>query len=483
MNLYSKLIIPQASLALESSLNSYTTGKLDFLSVLSNFSTILENEMKYYETQAQLLKAISPYRNLQASRFPDETMKNFVLGFFLAAILFGGSLVAYRHWSGRGCMDNRREAGSSVSLPDASDVYLRQTGQVPNMRHGLGPDRPEQDCRARAAGPAREGSRLRAGRDSRRAIESMGITLAEARRTELDQSIRTYGEVAYDETRIHHVHTKFEGFIETMYADYVGQYVRRGDPLFSIYSPDLYATENEYLLALKSRDQVRLLPKNDANFTIPNIDLVAAAQQRLALWDIGENEIREIERTRKPIRALTITAPVSGYVTAKTALHGLKVSPADDLYDIVDLSTVWILADIYEGTLPFVTVGQPVSVTSPYRPGRTWHGRVAFINPSVDPATRTVKARLEFPNPNGELKPDMYADIVIGGARGNGIAVPESAVISTGERNIVFVAAGKGVFEPREVILGVRVKNFYEIKKGVSEGEKGGYRGQLPPGF
>ncbi len=401
-------------------------------------------------------------------------MKNFILGFFLAAILFGGGFAAYRYLSGKGAWTTAKKQEVLYHCPMHPTYISDKPGSCPICGMDLVPI-----GQNKTAAPAQQAVSTPKSKVPgyvpimipEEKIESMGITLAEARRTELDQSIRTYGQVVYDETRIHHVHTKFEGFIENMYADYVGQYVRRGDPLFSIYSPDLYATENEYLLALKARDQARLLPGNNADFTIPNIDLVAAAQQRLALWDIGENEIREIERTRKPIRALTITSPASGYVTAKTALHGLKVSPADNLYDIVDLSTVWVLADIYEVNLPFVNVGQPASVTTPYSPGRIWRGRVAFINPTVDPATRTVKARLEFPNPNDELKPDMYADIVIGGARGIGIVVPESAVISTGERNIVFVAAGKGVFEPREVILGVRVRNVCEIKKGVSEGE------------
>jgi Cu(I)/Ag(I) efflux system membrane fusion protein len=206
--------------------------------------------------------------------------------------------------------------------------------------------------------------------------------------------------------------------------------------------------------------------------SLGGVDLVAAARQRLALWDIGEADFLELEKTRKPIRALTLFSPVSGYVIAKTALQGLKVMPADTLYDIADLSAVWILADIYESDLPSVRIGQPARITLAYRPGRIWHGRVAFINPTVDPATRTVKARLEFANPGNELKPDMYADVVLGGARARGIAVPESAIIATGERNILFVAKGDGVFEPREVTLGVRVRNFYEIKKGVAEGEK-----------
>ncbi len=282
-------------------------------------------------------------------------MKNFTLGFLLAAILFGGGLLAYRHWTGKGAWTATKKQEILYHCPMHPTYISDKPGNCPICGMELVPIGPNK-----TVAPGQQSISLPESKVPgyvpviipKERIESMGITLAEARRTELDQSIRTYGQVAYDETRIHHVHTKFEGFIENLYADYVGQYVRRGDPLFSIYSPDLYATENDYLLALKAREQMSLLPQNDANFKIENIDLVGAARQRLALWDIGENEIREIERTRKPIRALTISSAVSGYVTAKMAQHGLKVSPADNLYDIVDLSTVWVFADIYEVNLP-----------------------------------------------------------------------------------------------------------------------------------
>jgi Cu(I)/Ag(I) efflux system membrane fusion protein len=304
-------------------------------------------------------------------------------------------------------------------------------------------------------------------------IQSMGITITEAARVSLDQSFRTFGRVTYDETRVHHVHTRFEGYIENLYADYTGEFVTKGQPLFSIYSPELYATENEYLLALRARDQkTRSRASFGALYEQNTVDLVKAARERLSLWNIGENQILELEKTRKPLRALVITSPVSGYVIAKSAVQGLKVSPADNLYDIVDLSTVWVLADVYEVNLPSIKVGQAAKIELDYRPGRTWSGRVVFIDPTVDPATRTIKARLEFPNPQGELKPEMYAHVIIGGSRGTAIAIPESAVIATGERNIVFVARGGGTFEPREVVLGTRVGNLYEIRHGLAEGEK-----------
>jgi Cu(I)/Ag(I) efflux system membrane fusion protein len=413
-------------------------------------------------------------------------MKNFILGFLMATALLAGGYFAYTRWSGKMAGGTAEQAKIRYHCPMHPTYVSDKPGDCPICGMKLVPIEPagSQDSHAghesEAAGSPSDQTaaaestipgyaRVTIPQDR---IQSMGITFAEARRMELDQSFRTFGRVTYDETRIHHVHTKLEGYIETLYANYVGQFVKKGEPLFSIYSPELYATQNEYLLALGAREQMPQLNENDALNPVGSVDLVAAARQRLALWDIGDKDIQELERTRKPMRALTIFSPVSGYVTAKTALQGLKVIPGDHLYDIVDLSTVWVLADIYEVNLPFVRIGQPASISLAYHPGKTWRGRVVFIDPTVDPATRTVKARLEFANPNNELKPDMYADVVIGGARASGIAVPESAVIATGERNIVFVSRGNGLFEPREVVLGVRVRNLYEIKRGVSEGEQ-----------
>jgi Cu(I)/Ag(I) efflux system membrane fusion protein len=412
-------------------------------------------------------------------------MKNFIFGFLLASIVLTGGYFAYSRLSGRMARGTAEKAIIKYHCPMHPTYISDKPGDCPICGMKLVPIEPpspqesQVDHSAGMAGAAPDKmaaahpmvSGYAAVTIPQDRIQSMGITFAEARRMELNQSFRTFGRLTYNETKIYHVHTKFEGYIETLYANYVGQFIKVGEPLFSIYSPELYATQNEYLLALRAREQMSQSSGDNALHSAGNVDLISAARQRLALWDIGDKDVRELESTRKPIRALTIFSPVSGYVTMKTALQGLKVMPGDNLYDIVDLSNIWVLADVYEANLPFVSLGLPASMTLAYRPGKIWHGRVTFINPTVDPSTRTVKARLEFANPDRELKPDMYADIVIGGVRGTGIAVPESAVISTGERNILFVSKGNGVFEPREVVLGARVRNLYEIKQGVSEGE------------
>jgi membrane fusion protein, copper/silver efflux system len=412
-------------------------------------------------------------------------MKNFLLGFLMAAVLLAGGYYVRTHWIGKTNVKTAPEVKYHCPMHptyisdrpgDCPICGMKLVPIEPSSVSGSHADHPPENSGS-VAGPGSSNDSVVPGyvpvKISPDRIQTMGITLTEAARVSLDENFRTFGRVTFDETRVHHVHTRFEGYIEHMYVDYTGKYVKRGEPLFSLYSPELYATQNEYLLALRAREQ---RPRRESGSGIKDIestvDLVASARERLALWNIGEDELNELERTRKPLRAVDIPSPVSGYVTAKSAVQGLKVTPADNLYDIVDLSTVWILADVYENSLPFIKVGQPATINLDYKPGKTWRGKVVFIDPTVDPSTRTIKARLEIANPNGELKPEMYASVILGGSRASGIAVPDSAVIATGERNIVFVSKKDGVFEPREVVLGVRVRNLYEIIQGVSEGEK-----------
>jgi Cu(I)/Ag(I) efflux system membrane fusion protein len=199
---------------------------------------------------------------------------------------------------------------------------------------------------------------------------------------------------------------------------------------------------------------------------------VGSARQRLSYWDISAAQLEELERTRAPLRALTLYSPASGIVNAKYAVQGMRVSPADILYDIIDLSSIWVLADLYEIHLPMVKLGTPALVSLPYHPGRQWRGKVSFLEPVLDAQTRTIKARLDFPNPGGMLKPAMYVDVEFQGSAGRGVAVPESAVMTTGERALVFVTRKTHHFEPRVVQLGVQAKGFYEIKAGVKAGER-----------
>ena len=298
----------------------------------------------------------------------------------------------------------------------------------------------------------------------------LSLRTAKVERGTFGTGIRTVGRVAYDERRVHHVHTRFEAYVEHVAADFTGKYVRKGDVLAHVYSPELFATQQELLLALRA---VRALgPSADATAREGAERLLEATRQRLRLWEVAEKDIAALEARGEPLRSFPIYAPISGYVTARTAFHGMKVMPADTLFDIVDLSSVWVLADVYESELPRVKVGQTGRMTLAYRPGQSWTGKVTYIYPSLDEKTRTAKVRLEFANPREELKPEMFADVVLESAPRTALRVPDDAVLDSGTRKVVFVAKGEGVLEPREVTVGEQGGGSWEILSGLEEGEE-----------
>jgi Cu(I)/Ag(I) efflux system membrane fusion protein len=285
---------------------------------------------------------------------------------------------------------------------------------------------------------------------------------------DLTRSIRTVGRVAVDERRLNHVHVKYDGYVEALYVDFTGRYVKEGEPLLSIYSPDLVATQQEYLLALRAR---RELQGRDA-LAQGGQGLLEAARQRLLFWDVRPSDIEELERSGEVMRALKVYSEHAGFVVQKLAYHGMRVTPADTLYDIADLSRLWVLADVYESDLPLVRVGMRGDVSVPYLPGRQFGGAVSYIAPTVEEKTRTVKVRLEVANPGDALKPDMFADVTLEAGIGRGLALPESALIDTGSRKLVFVDREDGHLEPREVRLGVKVGTDYQVLSGLRAGEK-----------
>jgi RND family efflux transporter MFP subunit len=298
----------------------------------------------------------------------------------------------------------------------------------------------------------------------------IGIRTGPVSRTPFVRKIRAVGRVTPDETRLHHVHTKIEGWIETLHVNATGERVRKGQPLLELYSPELVASQEEYLLALRSRAAAR-------GGTLPGLpqsgdDLVESARRRLLLYDLAPAQIAELETTGRPARTATLYAPISGYVTQRNVTQGEKIDSNSTLLDIADLSRVWIIASVYEYELPFVRVGQTAAVALSYLPGRTFSGRVTLVYPVLEESTRTVQVRLEFDNPDLALKPEMYADVIIESDLGERLALPESAVLASGTRNVVFVARGEGYFEPREVRLGVRLPEFVEVLEGVAEGDR-----------
>jgi Cu(I)/Ag(I) efflux system membrane fusion protein len=301
-------------------------------------------------------------------------------------------------------------------------------------------------------------------------LRVLGVRSEPVRAVSLQREIRTVGRVTADERRLHHVHIKYEAYIEHLHVDYTGKFVRKGQALASLYSPELVATQQEYLLASRARKQL-------SSSSIPSVarggvDMLEAARRRLLLWDIRPADIERLERTGEVQRTLDLYSPVSGYVTAKMAQHGMRVTPADTLFDIADLSHLWVMADVYEADLPAVAIGMPAELSLSYLPGRTWRGSVTYIAPSVEEKTRTIKVRVEVNNADGALKPEMFADVVLKTALGRGLVAPEGALLKTGERTIVFVDRGDGLLEPREVQAGAKVAEGIQVLRGLAEGEQ-----------
>ena len=279
--------------------------------------------------------------------------------------------------------------------------------------------------------------------------------------------IRTTARLAIDETRVRKVNVKVEGFVDRLFVDFVGMPVAKGQPLFSLYSPDFVSAQTEYLLAVKTRKAL-----SEGSLQQSGDDLLASAKRRLALWDVPEEAIANLEKTGKAQRDIVLRSPVSGVVTAKSVVQGSRITPADIPFEITDLSHVWALADVYETELGRVKVGLSATLTLPAFPGRTFTGRVVFVDPLLDPKTRTAKVRLDLPNPKGELKPDMFGEALVHGPSHKGILVPLDAVIDTGTQKVAFIALGDGRFEPREITTGIRVGEQVEVLSGLQPGEE-----------
>ncbi|HEU0252324.1 MAG TPA: efflux RND transporter periplasmic adaptor subunit [Pyrinomonadaceae bacterium] len=286
----------------------------------------------------------------------------------------------------------------------------------------------------------------------------------------ISKSLRAVGKVAYDETKLTRIHPKIEGWIETVYVDFTGKLVQKGQPLLTIYSPDLVQTQQEYLLAIKGRRQLGESPFSEAvNFSE---SLVQSARRRLELWDVSEQQIRELEKRGTALRAMTIYAPASGFVMTRNAFPRQRVMPETELYTLADLSTVWIIADIYEFEAADVKLGQPATVTLSSFPEREFTGKITYIFPQVDNATRTLKVRIELANKGFALKADMFADVVLQINYGNKLVVPQEAVMDSGTEQLVYVSLDDGYFEPRRIQIGAKVDDKYIVLGGVQAGER-----------
>jgi Cu(I)/Ag(I) efflux system membrane fusion protein len=306
----------------------------------------------------------------------------------------------------------------------------------------------------------------------------IGMKTSVAAEKSLNKTIRTVGRVEYDERKIATVNTKIEGWLENLRVNYTGRYVKQGEVLAEIYSPELVASQQEYLNILKWLQQGAAPADSEKPSTLSRMlaqdaeALRQAARQRLRFWDISEAQIQKIEKTGQPLRTLALFSPVNGYVVQKAAVQGMKVQPGEKLFDLVDTSTVWVVSDIYEQDLAQVRIGQKAEITLDSLPGKVFTSTIEYVSPLLAGDTRTAKVRFTLENQAGDLKPQMFANVEIKIPLGKRLVVPDTAVIDTGARQLVYVDKGDGYFEPRTVNIGVKAEGMAEILSGMRAGEQ-----------
>jgi Cu(I)/Ag(I) efflux system membrane fusion protein/cobalt-zinc-cadmium efflux system membrane fusion protein len=375
-------------------------------------------------------------------------MRTYRTGFLLALvgnIVLIGILVAFWRYS--------RTPKLITSEPSKQETI---TSEVP-----LNPSKPTSASSETALVPVQI---------SPQKLQSIGVKTSEVGHKIIADEIRATGNVAVDETRLAYVQTRFSGYVQKVFADATYQYVRKGQPLFTIYSPDLVATEREYLVAKQNQQQV-------AQSTVSGVaasaaSLLDAAAERLKQWGVSQQEISRLESSGQVEQEIKVYSPVSGFITERNALPSVAVQPEMRLYTIADLSTVWVQAQVFQNDLGRIKVGDVATLTVDTFPGHVFSGRVNFIYPQLDMDTRTAKVRIVFSNPGLQLKPGMFVNVSLKVPMGRQLVIPASAVLQSGSRQIAFVDRGDGYLEPREVQLGARAGDDFIVLKGVKEGEK-----------
>ncbi|MGE5492614.1 MAG: efflux RND transporter periplasmic adaptor subunit [Actinomycetota bacterium] len=300
-------------------------------------------------------------------------------------------------------------------------------------------------------------------------IQKLGVRTEAAQLRSLDRMVRASGRIEPDERRIYAISPKFEGYVERLHVNVTGQPVGKGQPLFEVYSPELVSAQREYAIAAQGMDSLKDAgPQAQASMK----QLAESSLLRLRNWDISDEQVKALAKSGEARRTLTFRSPVSGIVTEKKAVQGMRFMPGDALYQVADLSSVWVVADVFEQDIGLVKPGATAKVRINAYPGKVFEGKVSYVYPTLTAETRTVPVRVELPNPGQLLKPAMFAQVELPvSGKGQVVTVPTSAVIDSGTRQIVLVQAGEGRFEPREVKLGARSENHVEVLEGVKDGE------------
>lgn len=300
--------------------------------------------------------------------------------------------------------------------------------------------------------------------------QQIGVTYATIQKQPFTHNVRAVGMVAYDKQRHWDYVTRVEGYVKELFVFSRGELVEKDAPLLTIYSPDLLTTQNEFVDMLKARDEAQT--KGSSAVLESTGRLLESARQRLRLWNITDDQVAELEKTRKPSETLTLRSPFKGVVQDLGVDQGRRVMIGDHLVDIADLSVVWVWAQFYQDELPMLKKGLPISVTTSSYPGEKFGGKISVVDPFINDSLRTGRVRIDVENSDLKLRPDMYVDIDLTMDMGEGVAVPFNAVLPTGKHNIVFVDKGGGKLEPRFVELGRKYGDFYEVKSGLNEGER-----------
>ena len=366
----------------------------------------------------------------------------------LAAMLLVGILAQV------GCSRDRRTASGSSSTSSARMSDMPGMSGMPGMSNGARED--SGNAAAVELSPTEQ--------------REFGITFGTVERRRLTDELRTIGTVTIDERRVAQLAPKFSGFAERLYVDAAGAPVRRGQPMIEIYSPEVFAAEQE-LLSTSILGRTLDVP-SVPGVPVGSSDLLGAARQRLRYWDVPENEVEEVMRTGNARRTVTLVAPISGIVTEKNVVSGQSVAMGQPLYTISDLSEVWIIVEVREADAARLRAGSGAEVRLESMPGRVWMGRVAYIYPTLDAQNRAVRARIVIANKDGALKPGMFTTVQISSPMRDALTVPASSVVRTGQRALVFVDQGTGKIAPREIVVGRTVGDLAEVLDGVSSGER-----------
>ncbi len=387
-------------------------------------------------------------------------MKKFAIVLLMAAVILAG--YGYRRWY-------LRPVEAAGSAPKVLYWVDPMHPWYKSDKPGIAPD-----CNMKLvpvyAGEEKKYQRRDTMEISQDKQKLMGVEFATAEYESVAGSITAAAKVALDETKIAKVQPRLEGWIDKVFVDFTGKEVKKGDPMLTVYSPEALATQQEYLLAIKAKHVMEGSPVHDMMGSSEN--LVAAARKRLQLWDITDRQIDEIGRTGRTLENLTLDSPISGFVMERNAFPKQRVTPDTVLYTVADLSTVWVIADVFEYEAANVKLNAPATLTLGYLPNRTFHGRVSYILPQVDPNTRTLKVRIQFDNPGYLLKPEMYGQVELRTGASKRLVVPGSAVLNSGDHQIVFMDKGAGRFEQRQVKIGAELDGRTEIVSGVQPGDR-----------